>query len=244
MKMQRVKISGLNKTFTLHAQGGVRLPVLNTINLTIDDGECVVIEGASGQGKSTLLKLIHANYKATSGKIELRRSNDEWIDLVSASEPELLSVRLHDIGYVSQFLRVIPRVSAVNVVAEPLLEKINNSLLSAEERAELTMNATQQAQVWLSRLHIPKKLWNLPPATFSGGEQQRINIARSMIRPRPLMLFDEPTASLDQKNADLVVELIIDLRKIGCAVLGIFHDEYIRERIATRRIELNSFRSL
>jgi alpha-D-ribose 1-methylphosphonate 5-triphosphate synthase subunit PhnL len=243
MTTQRLHITGLNKAFTLHAQGGIHLPVLDTLNLSIDDGECVVIEGPSGQGKSTLLKLIHANYRATSGAIALRRSNDEWIDVVQASEPELLDIRQNDIGYVSQFLRVIPRISALDVVAEPLLDmwQPNHGDKSAREQA--LSAARDEAKLWLAKLRIPESLWSLPPATFSGGEQQRINIARSLIRPRPLMLLDEPTASLDKANAETVVELILALRSTGCAVLGIFHDTEVRERVATRKVSISQLRS-
>ena len=93
----------------------------------------------------------------------------------------------------------------------------------------------------LERLNIPQRLWTLAPATFSGGEQQRVNIARSFIAATPVMLLDEPTASLDAKNRDVVIELICEVREAGSALIGIFHDELVRERVASRRIEIQSY---
>ncbi len=240
MSQNILQIEGLSKSFTLHAQGGVTLPVLGAVNLAIDAGECVVLEGPSGMGKSTLLKLVYANYRASAGSIRLRRASGEWLDVARASEPELLAMRQQDVGYVSQFLRVIPRVPALDVVAESLLDD-----LPADEagREQARAHAREQAGRWLARLRIPEPLWGLPPATFSGGEQQRVNIARSLIRPRPLMLLDEPTASLDPANVDTVVTLIQELREQGCAVLGIFHDPLVRDRVATRRVDMNQLRS-
>lgn len=243
MSKSRLHIESLTKSFTLHAQGGVRLSVLESISMTLDDGECVVLEGPSGQGKSTLLKLIYANYRASSGVIRLRRANDEWADVAQAAAPDLLSMRQRDMGYVSQFLRVIPRVSALDLVAEPLLDDWRASPNHTKDKASALEQAREQAKEWLARLRIPESLWGLPPATFSGGEQQRVNIARSLIRPRPLMLLDEPTASLDSANADTVVQMIQHLQQRGCAVLGIFHDESVRERVAGRRLSISQLRS-
>jgi alpha-D-ribose 1-methylphosphonate 5-triphosphate synthase subunit PhnL len=241
MSQTILKIESLCKSFTLHAQGGVTLPVLSDVSLQLEAGECVVLEGPSGMGKSTLLKLIYATYRATAGTIHLRRADGAWMDVACADEPELLAMRSRDVGYVSQFLRVIPRVAALDVVAESLLDDLP---LDEAARAKARTDARAEAGRWLARLRIPESLWGLPPATFSGGEQQRINIARSLIRPRPLMLLDEPTASLDPANVDTVVTLIQELRERGCAVLGIFHDPTVRDRVATRRITMNQLRSL
>jgi alpha-D-ribose 1-methylphosphonate 5-triphosphate synthase subunit PhnL len=139
------------------------------------------------------------------------------------------------VGYVSQFLRVIPRVAALDVVAEPLFDGVSTDPKAVEA-------AREQASQWLRRLGIPPRLWGLPPATFSGGEQQRINIARNMIKPKPLLLLDEPTASLDEANVHNVVELIAEARNAGTAVLGIFHDERVRSQVATRRVNMAEFR--
>jgi alpha-D-ribose 1-methylphosphonate 5-triphosphate synthase subunit PhnL len=187
-------------------------------------------------GKSTLLKLIYANYRATRGNIVLNRDNYPPIDLTQATARELIALRKSTIGYVSQFLRVIPRVSALDVVAEPLIEDANND-------AEIIRDARAQAARLLTRLRIPERLWSLPPATFSGGEQQRINIARSMIKPRALLLLDEPTASLDPVNTETVVEMIQESVAQGTTAIGIFHDQQVGNRVATRRINLATFRN-
>jgi len=206
------------------------------VDLSVGPGECVVLDGPSGMGKSTLLKLIYANYRATSGQIEVRQANGRVLDLTQASPRELVRMRRDTVGYVSQFLRVIPRVSALDVVAEPLIE-------DAADQPEAIEAARAQARVWLTRLRIPERLWHLPPATFSGGEQQRINIARNMIKPRPLLLLDEPTASLDAANTQTVVDLIREAVGRGAALVGIFHDAHVGAAVATRRVDVTQFRS-
>ncbi len=235
MTQHLLQLSHVAKSFTLHNQNGVTLNVLDDVNLCVDAGECVVLDGPSGMGKSTLLKLIYANYRATRGNILLNAHNQSPIDLTEATARELIQIRKSTIGYVSQFLRVIPRVSALDVVAEPLIEEANND-------PEVIRNARAQAALWLTRLRIPERLWDLPPATFSGGEQQRINIARSMIKPRALLLLDEPTASLDPVNTQTVIEMIQESVAQGTAAIGIFHDQQVGNSVATRHINLSSFR--
>jgi len=231
-----LQMKQVSKRFTLHHQNGAELQVLNQVDLLVGQGECVVLDGPSGMGKSTLLKLIYANYRATSGQIEVRQANGRVLDLTLASPRELVRMRRDTVGYVSQFLRVIPRVSALDVVAEPLIE-------DAVDEPEAVEVAREQARVWLTRLRIPERLWHLPPATFSGGEQQRINIARNMIKPRPILLLDEPTASLDAANTQTVVDLIREAVGRGAALVGIFHDEHVGAAVATRRIDVTQFRS-
>jgi alpha-D-ribose 1-methylphosphonate 5-triphosphate synthase subunit PhnL len=234
-----LQMKQVSKRFTLHHQNGVELPVLSQVNLSVGPGECVVLDGPSGMGKSTLLKLIHANYRATSGQIEVRQANGRVLDLTQATPRELLRMRRDTVAYVSQFLRVIPRVSALDVVAEPLIE-------DAADQADPVVAieaARAQARLWLTRLRIPERLWHLPPATFSGGEQQRINIARNMIKPRPLLLLDEPTASLDAANTQTVVQLIHEALARGAALVGIFHDAHVGAAVATRRVDVAQFRS-
>lgn len=234
-----LSVRGVAKRFVLHHQHGAELPVLDHADLDVHGGECVVLEGPSGMGKSTLLKLVYANYRATAGNIWVRSASGGSVNLSNASSRELVDLRRHTIGYVSQFLRVIPRVSALDVVAEPLTEDATGdaqALVFAREAAR------EQARHWLTRLRIPERLWDLPPATFSGGEQQRINIARSMIKPRPLLLLDEPTASLDKANTQTVIDLIHEARERGAALLGIFHDAAVAEAVATRRVPVASFR--
>ncbi len=231
-----LQLLGVAKRFTLHHQHGAVLPVFDNVNLAVMPGECVVLDGPSGMGKSTLLKLVYANYRASAGRILVQAPDQPAVDVTQASPRELVAMRRHTIGYVSQFLRVIPRVSALDVVAEPLAEDA-----AGDEQA--LHAARETAKAWLARLRIPERLWPLPPATFSGGEQQRVNIARNLIKPRPLLLLDEPTASLDAANTQTVVELIGEARARGAALMGIFHDAHVGDAVATRRVPVAGFRS-
>jgi alpha-D-ribose 1-methylphosphonate 5-triphosphate synthase subunit PhnL len=231
-----LQIQGVAKRFTLHHQNGIELAVLSEANLNVHPGECVVLDGPSGMGKSTLLKMIYANYRCTAGRISIHLPGRLPIEVTTASPHELVRLRKESIGYVSQFLRVIPRVPALDVVAESLLE-------DASDDPQTLALAREEASRWLTRLRIPERLWHLPPATFSGGEQQRVNIARSMIKPRPLLLLDEPTASLDVDNAQTVIELIREASARGAAIVGIFHDAHVGDAVATRRINVADFRT-
>jgi len=232
-----LQIQGVAKRFTLHHQNGIELAVLSEANLNVHPGECVVLDGPSGMGKSTLLKMIYANYRCTAGRISIHLPGRLPIEVTTASPHELVRLRKESIGYVSQFLRVIPRVPALDVVAESLLE-------DASDDPQTLALAREEASRWLTRLRIPERLWHLPPATFSGGEQQRVNIARSMIKPRPLLLLDEPTASLDVDNAQTVVELIREASARGAAIVGIFHDAHVGDAVATRRVNVADFRTI
>jgi alpha-D-ribose 1-methylphosphonate 5-triphosphate synthase subunit PhnL len=217
-----LRVSALNKSFVMHAQGDLALPVLQDVALAVAPGECLALVGPSGAGKSTLLRSLYGNYRPQSGSIQVRH-RDHWVELVGAEPRITLDVRRHTMGFVSQFLRVIPRVGAVDVVAEPMV-RLGAPLDEARRRAEFL----------LGLLGIPARLWPLPPATFSGGEQQRVNIARSLIADYPILLLDEPTASLDIANRDGVVELIRQRREAGAAIVGIFHDGAVRDAVATR----------
>ena len=230
-----LQMKQVSKRFTLHHQHGAQLQVLHQVDLSVAVGECVVLDGPSGMGKSTLLKLIYANYRATSGQIELTQADGTVLELTQASPRELVRMRRDTVGYVSQFLRVIPRVSALDVVAESLMD-------DTADQAQAIEAPREQARVWLTRLRIPERLWPLPPATFSGGEQQRVNIARNMIKPRPVLLLDEPTASLDAANTQTVIDLIQEAVARGTAVVGIFHDAHVGQAVATRRIDVAQFR--
>ena len=222
IKDDMLRIDNLAKTFLLHNQGAKKLPVFQNISFQVKAGECLVLTGASGTGKSTLLRAIYANYLVQSGTINIRHEN-KWVDLASASPHEVLDIRKKTLGYVSQFLRVIPRISTIDLVCEPLIVQ-----------GKLIKPAKAQAKKLLNKLSIPESLWDLPPATFSGGEQQRVNIARTLIQDYPILLLDEPTASLDEKNRDAVIELINEARNQGTAVVGIFHDKYVRESVSTK----------
>ncbi len=223
-----VSVRGLAKSFVLHNQGGAELRVLADLSFEVAPGECVALHGRSGSGKSTLLKCLYANYAASGGSIRI-----SGVELTSASPRELLRMRRETVGYVSQFLRVIPRVPALAVVAEPLLEDGPYDAGAAER-------ARHEAEQLLLRLRIPMRLWSVPPATFSGGEQQRVNVARGLIRARPVLLLDEPTASLDSENRFTVISLIREARERGAAIVGIFHDREVREAVATRVLEMEA----
>ena len=221
-----IEAADLAKTFRLHNQGGIELPVFNGIELRVQGGECVVLFGPSGSGKSTLLRSIYGNYKPTAGSIKIRHE-DKWIDIVTAPPQAILRVRKTTMGYVSQFLRVIPRVPTLDVVSEPL-RAIG---VEAEE-------AKDKARDLLTRLNVPEHLWHVAPATFSGGEQQRVNIARGFIFDYPILLLDEPTASLDEENQEAVLGLIFEARDRGAALVGIFHDPGVRKAIGSRHFEM------
>lgn len=224
-----IEITNVKKTFTMHLQGGVELPVVRGISFQVNAGECVVLAGPSGAGKSSILKMIFGNYRCDGGRIGIRH-HGVVIDLASAEPRQVLSVRRATIGYVSQFLRAVPRVPTVDVVAEPL---IVNGVARAEAR--------ERAGSLLRRLNIPERLWALPPSTFSGGEQQRVNIARGFISDLPILLLDEPTASLDAANRTVVVELIDEKKRAGVAMVAIVHDDDIRRLIADRVVDVTSF---
>jgi alpha-D-ribose 1-methylphosphonate 5-triphosphate synthase subunit PhnL len=217
-----LEIQALHKTFTLHVQGGIQLPVLRGINLAVSAGECVMLADPSGAGKSTLLRAAYGNYLPQAGRI-LVRHDGERVDLVGASPRLVLDVRRRTVGYVSQFLRVVPRVPVVEVVAEPL-----------RATGVPPAQARDRARGLLDRLRIPQRLWALSPVTFSGGEQQRVNIARVFVVAYPVLLLDEPTASLDAESRRTVVELIGEARTRGAAVLGTVHDAQVRAQLATR----------
>ena len=221
-----LRVKSLKKSFTLHNQGGIRLKVLDGMSLEVRSGECVVLAGASGAGKSTFLRSIYSNYKVEGGRILLRHGED-WVDMAAAEPRRVLEVRKWTVGYVSQFLRVVPRVPAVQVVMEKLLDLG----ISREE-------ARSRSERLLTILGIPERLWRISPTTFSGGEQQRVNIARGFIHPYPILLLDEPTAALDSQNRKVVVGLIQEAKERGAAILGTFHDDEMRRGVATRIFEM------
>jgi alpha-D-ribose 1-methylphosphonate 5-triphosphate synthase subunit PhnL len=237
MSTPLLQLIAVAKSFVLHNQSGIELTVMSQANLTVDAGECVVLDGSSGTGKSTLLKMIYANYRVSAGRIAVTPPQGATVEVTQATPRELVQLRKNTMGYVSQFLRVIPRVPALDIVAESLLEDEGDAPDSMVEAAR------EQARQWLTRLRIPERLWHLPPATFSGGEQQRINIARNMIKPRPLLLLDEPTASLDAQNTQTVIDLIREATARGVAIVGIFHDAHVGQAVATRHVDVSSFRT-
>lgn len=218
-----IHIENVSKSFTLHNQGGAVIPVMLGASLSVAPGECVALTGDSGAGKSTLMRMIYGNYLAASGAIRIGE-----VDVARAEPREILDLRRHTLGYVSQFLRVVPRVPTVDVVAEPLLA------VGVDREAART-----RACDLLTRLNIPQTLWSLSPTTFSGGEQQRVNIARGFAHAYPAMLLDEPTASLDATNRETVLGLIQEAKARGAAIIGIFHDIDARQKVADREVDVS-----
>ncbi|NKX44780.1 phosphonate C-P lyase system protein PhnL [Roseicyclus persicicus] len=220
-----IHVENLAKSFTLHTQGSAVIPVIAGAGFTVAPGECVALTGESGAGKSTVLRILYGNYLAQGGSVRIG-----GVDITRAEPREILRLRRETLGYVSQFLRVVPRVPTLEVVAEPLL---------ALGRPEA--EALDRARELLARLRIPERLWSLSPTTFSGGEQQRVNIARGFAHAYPALLLDEPTASLDAVNRETVLELIEEAKAGGAAIVGIFHDLAARARVADREVDVSAF---
>ena len=220
-----IRIENLSKSFTLHNQGGAVIPVMAGASLTVSAGECVGLTGQSGAGKSTLMRMVYGNYLTAGGRLVVGDT-----DVATAEPRQIIALRRHTLGYVSQFLRVVPRVPTLDVVAEPLLV-LGTPATEARDRAASL----------LERLNIPERLWTLSPTTFSGGEQQRVNIARGFAHAYPTLLLDEPTASLDAANREVVLSLIEEAKARGAAILGIFHDEGARARVCDRLVDVISF---
>lgn len=227
----RLQVQHLAKAFCLHLQGGITIPVLEDASFSLHDGECLVVRGPSGLGKSTLLRLIYGNYHAEAGEIWVRHQ-DTRVDLAQAAPRLVTAVRRHTMSYVSQFLRCLPRVPALDVVAEPL------RMIGVE-----ATEARRRAADMLEQLAIPERLFEVPPGTFSGGEQQRVNIARSLVAEPALLLVDEPTASLDAANRWRVVDLFNAQRARGAAILAVIHDQESAERMQTRITDIRELQA-
>ncbi|MFG1358701.1 phosphonate C-P lyase system protein PhnL [Xanthobacter pseudotagetidis] len=219
-------VEDLAKTFTLHLKGGARLPAVAGLSFMVGAGECVALGGPSGAGKSSVLKMIYGAYRIANGSVRIA-DGAGFAEMAGAAPRLVLRLRHERMAHVSQFLRVIPRVSALDIVAAPL------RAAGTDDR-----EAKARAGAMLARLNLPERLWGLPPATFSGGEQQRVNVARGFLGAQKLLLLDEPTASLDAENRAVVVELIRERRREGCAILGIFHDAETRAAVADRTVHM------
>lgn len=224
-----LRLSDVSKTFTMHLQGGVRLPVVRGVAFSVHPGECVVLAGPSGAGKSSVLKMIFGSYRCDEGHIRLHHQS-RVTDIAGAGPREILALRRQALGYVSQFLRAVPRVSAIDIVAGSL-----------EVDGVAAETARAKAGEMLARLNLAERLWQLPPATFSGGEQQRVNIARGFLPDRPLLLLDEPTASLDATNRAVVVDMIREKKAAGTGIVAIVHDDDVRNAIADTIVDVNQF---
>jgi alpha-D-ribose 1-methylphosphonate 5-triphosphate synthase subunit PhnL len=226
-----LEIAKLRKQFRLHILNEKTIAALDDVSFDVDEGEILALTGKSGSGKSTLMKCIYRTYLSDSGQIVYHSANRRSIDLATATEHEVLQIRKTEMTYCSQFLQVIPRVPALDVVASGLIT-----------RGYTGSDARQITSECFERLSLPSELWDAYPSTFSGGEQQRVNIARAIIsRPR-ILLVDEPTASLDVKTKDAVIEMILELKSSGTSIILITHDEYSLRQMAGRSLSLEDGR--
>ncbi|MEX3967879.1 phosphonate C-P lyase system protein PhnL [Paraburkholderia sp. EG286B] len=219
-------VENLSKHFTLHDQNKT-IPSCANVSFTVEPGALSALIGPTGAGKSSVLKCIYRTYLPSAGRALYRTVAGDTVDLAQASEHEVLALRKHEIGFVTQFLHCLPRKAAVDVVAEPMLV-----------RGATRADARDKARGLLDALNVPERLWEVPPATFSGGEKQRVNLARGLAaRPR-LLLLDEPTASLDPRTTDKVVEILQAIKAEGVAMLAIFHHPELVTCLADQVIEL------
>jgi len=222
-----LKIINIHKDFVFHHQQGTRIVVLDKFSKNFSTGQASILTGPSGSGKSTLLRMIYASYRTEKGKILIRHQG-KFIDIAKAHPSMIYEIRRETLGYVSQFLRVVPRVSALDTVIEPLMAR----------KMEKT-KAVRQGKELLDRLNIPENLWHISATTFSGGEQQRINLARGFIASYPIYLLDEPTASLDPENRETVIQLIKEAVQKKSCVIGVFHNKSDQKRIADKTIDMS-----
>jgi alpha-D-ribose 1-methylphosphonate 5-triphosphate synthase subunit PhnL len=226
--MYHLEIRHLEKAFTLHLLKEKEIPALKDVSFEVIRGEFLGIVGRSGSGKSSLLKCIYRTYLPSGGSMLYEDSQGETLDLAGAATDEILRLRTNEIGYVSQFLRPIPRVTALNLVAEPLLSRGVNREEARVEAAAL-----------LASLHLSEELWDSYPVFFSGGEQQRVNLARAVISHPALLILDEPTASLDAVSQEAVIRILQQAKSSGTTVLGVFHDTNVLNKLADRMLVLN-----
>lgn len=207
-----LEIKDLSKTFDLHNLGK-HIRAVDRVDIQLKPGEFVGITGKSGSGKSTILKCIYGTYRIQRGSIWYHSKKFGRINLAEASDRELLYLRKHEIGYVSQFLNVMPRTTARQLVKQAILEMGDTPEVAEKETEKI-----------LAHFELDQELWDSYPTTFSGGEKLRLNIARAMVKKPRLLLLDEPTASLDHDSKMKVKLLIEQLMKEGTTMLGIFHD--------------------
>lgn len=225
--MEKIKVRNLSKEFTVHTRGGIKIQGYKDINFEVKKREFLSLYGPSGMGKSSILKALYRTYTTTSGSIIFTKENGESLNIATCDESTMLNLRKNEIGYVSQFLKVLPRISSVDVVAQPLIDK-----------GEDEKNAKEMAKELLNYLGIKEELFNVSPLTFSGGEQQRVNIAKGIIAPKAVLLLDEPTASLDHENTMKVIKKLQKIKKDGVAMVGIFHDMEAMKTISDKVFDI------
>ncbi|HMO54766.1 MAG TPA: ATP-binding cassette domain-containing protein [Tepidiformaceae bacterium] len=233
MNSVALDIQRLRKTFTLHIRAGLIVEALHDTTFQVRRGEFTGLVGHSGSGKSTLLKCLYRTYLPDGGSAVYTLPTGEQVDLASAGEHDILALRRSGIGYISQALRVIPRVTVERTVARPLAT-------SGASPAE----ALREARGLLSRLNLPENLWDSYPALLSGGEQQRVNVARALIARPLLLLLDEPTSALDSANQAAVVDLLVERLEAGATMVGAFHDAPSLRRLASQVVRLADGRTV
>jgi alpha-D-ribose 1-methylphosphonate 5-triphosphate synthase subunit PhnL len=225
-------VQGLAKQFSLHEQNEL-VPSCFDVNMLAFPGQLAALTGPTGAGKSSVLKCIYRTYLPSEGTVHFQRADGEVVDLARINEQEMLQLRRSELGFVTQFLHCVPRRPAEEVVAEPLILR---GIALAE--------AVIPARELLRRLHVPERLWRLPPATFSGGEKQRVNLARGLIAKPRLLLLDEPTASLDKATTGQVIDLLREFKQAGVAMVAIFHDPELVTALADTEYTLAPPQSL
>ncbi|MBV6624686.1 MAG: phosphonate C-P lyase system protein PhnL [Rivularia sp. (in: Bacteria)] len=224
-----LQVQELKKEFSLHEQNKV-LPGFQSISFNVKFGKLTALVGTSGAGKSSLLKCIYRTYLSQSGNINYLTVSGNWLNLATVNEYEILNLRCKEISFVTQFLHCLPRQTTLDVVAKPLFD------LGYERN-----QAIEKAVILLQKMQLPERLWKISPATFSGGEKQRVNLARGMIMNPRLLLLDEPTASLDADTSQSVIELIQSIKQTGTGIIAVFHDPELIKFLADEvvKVELN-----
>jgi alpha-D-ribose 1-methylphosphonate 5-triphosphate synthase subunit PhnL len=222
-----LSVRNLAKHFTMHIRGNAVIPGFAGVSFDASAGSLLAITGPSGTGKSSLLKCVYRTYIPSAGEIFYTAKDGSRVDLAAADDWEILKLRRGEIGYVSQFFRVMPRVSALETLMEPLISRGT----SREE-------ALDKARDMLSRVGLGRTLWDMYPATFSGGEKQRLNILHAVITKPRLLLLDEPTASLDKGYKTRILRMILDLKAEGAAMIGVFHDRDALLALSDTRYDL------
>jgi alpha-D-ribose 1-methylphosphonate 5-triphosphate synthase subunit PhnL len=228
--MTVLSVDGLSKTFDMHVLGDTEVVGLDDVSFDVRDGEFLAIVGESGSGKSSLLKCLYRTYDPSSGEV-VYHGPDGGIDLASCPDRTVIALRGDAIGYTSQFLDEIPRVPAVDVVARPLVEQ-----------GVGRVDAREKARDLLSALSVPEELWQAYPATFSGGERQRVNLAQALAPKPDLLLLDEPTSALDPETRQTAIDLLSSYLGSETTVVGVFHNTDVVEAVADRVLVLEDGR--
>jgi alpha-D-ribose 1-methylphosphonate 5-triphosphate synthase subunit PhnL len=225
--MNILELRNLTKEFYLHEQS-MQIKSCNGVTFALPKGGFTGIVGRSGSGKSTILRCIYRTYLPTGGQILYESERYGAIDLATAADRQLIYLRQNEIGYVSQFLSIMPRTTAREHVEQAVLEAGRGQA-----------HASAKAEEMLAYFMLPRALWDIYPNTFSGGERLRLNLAHAMVKEPRLLLLDEPTASLDGGTKELVRALLLEMKRRGTSIIGIFHDLEFMEGVCDEVYSLN-----